>query len=297
MTPVGDAADQLEDFEYRQRRGPLVWHDEQPTQTKKRTSRGGGKVNGDPQITMDVTPSAALEPQAKRLEKDAEIVVLDAQSIEKIRTAEEMEVVKTQVGICNKFIEEAEAFFAPIKKSMDAAKKVVLDREKAVVGPVKLEKERLRGLQAEYAAWVRKEQEAAERIRILAIQKAHQEAEEKARKEREEALAAARDLREEGDDLLASKLEEAAGEVTAAPIDAALLAPAPAPVPLAVEGVSFREKLYVEVVDESLIPRKWLKPDIAGMEEFVRKVGKDLAKDLIPGIAIRVEMIPVNKRS
>lgn len=254
-------------------------------------------MNGNDGIRMDVGPGASLEPQAKRLERDSEMLVIDAQSIEKVRTAEEMEVVKTQIGLCNKFIEEAEAFFGPVKRQMDATKKLVLDREKAVVGPVKLEKDRLRALQSEYATWQRQQQEEAERVRREAILEAQRKAEEKARQEREAAMAAAAELRAEGDDVLATEVEQGAGLLTPAAVDPSLfLAPAPPPA-ISVEGVSFREKLYVEVVDAEKIPRKWLKPDVAGMEEFVRKVGKDLALEMIPGIEVRVEMIPVNRRA
>lgn len=247
-------------------------------------------------IQMDITPQGPLTTEAKQLQGDANEIALACRSIPKIRTADDLEAVKTQVSICNQFIEQAEAVFTPIKRSIDASKKIVLEQEKAVIGPVKEAKEHLRALQAEFGEWQRAEREAAEKARIEAIRKAQLEAEAKAKQEREEAAQTAADLRAAGDDVLASQIEQAIPGFQPEQIDLALLAPA-APKIVEVPGVSFREKLSVVIVDESLIPRKWLKPDLAAMEEFTRKVGKEMAKELIPGIEVKVDLIPVNRRS
>lgn len=253
-------------------------------------------MNGIEKIDMDITPQGPLTPEAKRLERDANEIVLACQSIERIRTSDDVEMVNVQISICNRFIEQAEAVFTPIKRAIDASKKVVLDQEKAVIGPVKAEKEHLRSLQAEFGEWQRREREVAEKLRIEAIRKAQLEAEEQARREREEAAQAAADLRAEGDDVLASQIEQAIPSFKPAAIDQSLLAPAELQ-KIETPNLSFREKLSVVIVDETLIPRKWLKPDLAAMEEFTRKVGKEMATSLIPGIEVKVDLIPVNRRS
>jgi hypothetical protein len=113
-------------------------------------------------------------------------------------------------------------------------------------------------------------QRAQEAIRIEQEKKLQAEAEKK----RQEALEKAEKARAEGKDAKAEKYEDKANNI---------IAPTLAPTIQKVSGVSTKMIWKFEVIDETLIPREYLTPDLVKIGKVVRATGNTLP---IPGIRI-----------
>lgn len=108
--------------------------------------------------------------------------------------------------------------YSPIKKSMDAAKKVVLDKEKADLAPIEEAISRLSSMSTTYlTAKERARQEEERRLRAIE--------EEKARKEQERLLAQSAKAEEKGKTEKAEALLEKAEDVYVAPVHVAATGP------------------------------------------------------------------------
>jgi hypothetical protein len=154
--------------------------------------------------------------------------------------------------------------FKPIKQKMDAAKKEVLDQEKAADKPLIEAETWIKPLISGYLI----EQEKIRKAEELRLQKiADDEAKER-------QLAAAVEAEQSGN------IEES---------DAIINKPAyvpPVVVPKAVpkvEGISMRENWKFNIIDEKLIPREFLKIDEVKIGGYVRSMK---SAGNIPGIKI-----------
>ena len=154
--------------------------------------------------------------------------------------------------------------FKPIKQKMDAAKKEVLDQEKAADAPL-AQAEAI--IKPRIAAWnaeqerIRREEE--DRLREIA------------RKQEEE-----RRLKE------AVAAEQAGNKAEAEAIIEAPIEPPPVVVPKSVPkvaGVSFTKQWKFRITDPNKIPREYLTPDEVKIGQIVRAL-KDQAK--IPGVEV-----------
>jgi len=157
-----------------------------------------------------------------------------------------------------------EQTFKPIKQRLDAAKKEVIEQERAADKPLVDAESYLKPLMAQYVA----EQERKRREEERKLQ-------EKLRREEEERIM-----------LEALKAEALEGtEAAEAVLESAPQIP-PVVLPKMtpkVNGISMREVWKFRIVDESLIPREFLKPDEVKIGGYVRSM-KSSAK--IPGVEI-----------
>jgi hypothetical protein len=179
------------------------------------------------------------------------------------------EIIVTIKAIRKKITET----FKPIKQKMDAAKQEVLDQEKAADKPLK-EAEAL--LSPQIIAWNR-EQERIRELEEVRLRKIALDA------EKERLLSEAINAEEEAKRNGATKEEaaEVAQEVISSPIQ-----PPPVVVPKAVPkvaGMSIRENWKFRVVNESLVPREYLKIDEVKIGGVVRATKGSIK---IPGIEI-----------
>lgn len=118
-------------------------------------------------------------------------------------------------------------------------------------------------------------QQTQERLR----QEQERKLQEKAEKERQEALRKAEQAREQGKEANAEKLEEKANNI---------IAPVLAPTIEKVSGVTTKKIWKFEVIDENLIPHKYLIPDLAKIGKEIRACGDSIK---ISGIRIYSEEV------
>lgn len=116
-------------------------------------------------------------------------------------------------------------------------------------------------------------QRAQEAARVEQERKLQAEAERK----RQEALAKAELARAEGKDAKADKYEDKANGI---------IVPTLAPTIQKVAGISTKMVWKFEVIDEALIPREYLTPDLVKIGKVVRATGSTLP---IPGVKIYSE--------
>lgn len=226
------------------------------------------------------------EDQLALINKAKELIVHDQQSADQA----------TQLILLGKeMIKTIRNFFTPLKKAADEAKKKLLDAEKAELQKVEPYIEKL---QASLTAWrleqERKRREAEEAARRAELERKRLEEEllrkaEEARrleeeKKRIEGEEAARKAREE---LERKALEEAAAK------EAQIIPPPPVPEKPKTDGLTLRENWVFEIVDESLIPREYLVPDLTKIRKVVQTL-KDRTD--IPGVRAYNNPIVVKTR-
>lgn len=166
--------------------------------------------------------------------------------------------------------------FKPIKQKMDAAKKEVLDQERAADAPL-VEAEGI--IKPRIAAWSveqeRIRQEEERRLREIARK-------EEEERQFQEALAAE-----------AAGEKDVAEEIMAAPVQAA-----PVVVPKAVpkvSGIAIKKEWKFRIVDANKIPRQYLIPDEKAIGATVRGCGD---KANIPGVEIySVDNVSAGRRA
>lgn len=157
-----------------------------------------------------------------------------------------------------------EATFKPIKQKMDAAKKEVLDQEKAADAPL-----------AEAEAWLKPQISTylAEQERIR--REEERRLQEEARKREEEArLQAAIEAEKSGNK------EEAEAIIEEKPYVAPVVVPRAVP---KVSGISEKSNWTFEIVDELLIPRSFMIPDVGKIRGVVKALKNQTN---IPGIRV-----------
>jgi hypothetical protein len=181
--------------------------------------------------------------------------------------------VLLKIKAIRKRIEET---FKPIKQKMDAAKKEVLDQEKAADKPLAEAESYIKPLIASYLAEqerIRKEEE--DRLREIARQ-------EEEERRLQEAIAAEQ-----------SGEKEAAEEIISAPVQAPPVV-VPKSVPK-VSGVSMSKQWKFRVTDSNKVPRQYLMVDEQKVGGVVRAL-KDQAN--IPGIEIySVDVVSAGRRA
>ena len=202
----------------------------------------------------------------------------------------------TQLILAGKeVIKKIKDYFAPLKKAADEAKKKLLDAEKAELQRVepyieklqssltawRLEQERKRREAEEVARRAELERKRLEEELLRKAEEARRLEEEKKRLEGEEAAKKARE------ELERKALEEIAAK------EAEIIPPPPIPEKPKTEGLTLRENWTFEIVDESLIPREYLVPDLVKIRKVVQ-VMKDRAN--IPGIRVFNNPVVVKTR-
>lgn len=173
---------------------------------------------------------------------------------------------------------EIKSVFEPMKKKAYAAYKEILEQWKKIEAPVVEAEKYCDKLLAAWFAEQRRQREEAERKRLEAIRKQREEEERKLR----EALKA----EEEGRKSDAERLLEEAIEKKPAVIP-------PKPKPQKLEGVYSRIDYDFEIIDESKIPREYLRPDETKIRRAIREAKGEIE---IPGIkVIKREIISVRR--
>ena len=202
----------------------------------------------------------------------------------------------TQLILAGKeMVKKIKDYFAPLKRAADEAKKKLLDAERTELLKVEphiekllsglaawgMEQERKRQEAEEARRWVELEKKLVEEELLRKAEEARRVEEEKRRLEGEEV---ARKAREE---LERKALEEAVAK------EAQIAPPPPVPEKPKTEGLTLRENWTFEIVDESLIPKEYLVPDLVKIRRTVQ-VMKD--KTVIPGIRVFNNPIVVKTR-
>lgn len=136
---------------------------------------------------MEATAIPVTLPDTKEIEVETSTVVSSAQAFT-VSTREDAEVVSIRVKGISELRKKIEAHHKPIKQSIDAAKKVVLDQEKKLLAPLDSAEAIYK---AKYAKWYGEEQERQrqERLRLEA---------EARKKEEDRMLAEAAALQKAG---------------------------------------------------------------------------------------------------
>ena len=158
--------------------------------------------------------------------------------------------------LIDKAIKEVEAYFKPMKQAADAAKRQILDKEKAVVGPLH---EAKRLTHAALLEWSK----AEERSRLELQRRLQAEADEKARREREalEKKAAAAKRHETKQRYAEEALSKSAPVVSVS-----------AETPK-IPGVAPRKVWRARVVDATKVPREFLMVDESKLNKFAVAMG------------------------
>lgn len=130
-----------------------------------------------------------FEKQRISLKEEYEHIILEAKKITAIDSINDLEIANNLGRILQAGSKDAEAFFAPVKRQIDALKKPVLNYESEFTGALEGEKKRLAALITRWNLKCAEEQREKER-------QAREEAEAAAR---DEALARAVELEASGD--------------------------------------------------------------------------------------------------
>lgn len=214
-----------------------------------------------PEIIEVSTMALSVPDQAKQ--------IVIASNDDYVRAGELLLVIK-------EIRKKIEATFKPIKQKMDAAKKEVLDQERAADAPLvaaeNIIKPRIAAWNAEQER-IRREEEA--RLR------------EQARKEEEERRLQEAILAEQSGET------EVADEIMSAPVQAAPVV-VPKSVPK-VAGVNIVKRWEFRIVDPKLVPRQYLSVDEQKIRSVVNAL-KDQAS--IPGVEIyAVDTVSAGRRA
>jgi regulator of protease activity HflC (stomatin/prohibitin superfamily) len=155
---------------------------------------------------------------------------------------------------------QAVDFFKPMKQSADAAKKVILDAEKRVIGPL----EEAEGIVKRAMLTFSQEQE---RIRRAEEARLQAEADERARKERER-------LEKEAAKLKTPELKEerlAQAQAVMAPVVSV------ASVVESVQGVATKKLWKARVTDFDKLPKSWCLPNQKALDDFAKSTKGQVA--------------------
>ena len=187
-------------------------------------------------LALNINPEeVALEPATSEQAHD---VIAKAGQIVAITTDVHLAVAGEVGKVLREMRKTIEEFFKPIKQAQDAAKKVILDKEKAELAPILEAIDRLNRMSSAYLTEKeRQRQEEERRLRMIE--------EERARKEQEKLLAQAAKAEDKGQTAKAEALLDKAEDVYAAPVHVA----ASGPLRTETATVSSSKDLVVEVVD------------------------------------------------
>lgn len=208
------------------------------------------------------------------IEEKSGDVTTKANSIQ-IATKSEYHAATNYLKDIKSLQKEIKSVFDPIiNKAHQAHKEAIAQRDK-YLNPVKDAEKIVKDKVSDYAAILERERRAEQQRR-----------EEEARKERDKALhealeaqEAAEHLKAQGDDKNASEVQQEAMKMAeeAVEIKAAKVKEEK------VEGVSFRDKFEIEIINASIVPSEWLIPDEKSILAFV-KASKGTRE--IPGVKI-----------
>lgn len=214
---------------------------------------------------MNATATIDTRP----IESDVEIALVTAQGLA-VTDAPSYELAGRELLTLAQAERKITLWFEPLKKAAHHAWKVLCDRERDVLAPLQREIARVK---RERVVWKAED----DRRRRLEEQRL---ADELRRRAQEQATRQAAALEAQGK----SQLAEAV-------LERAIVAPAPAVVlpdeTPKVAGISQRQVWKWRVVDESLVPREYLKLDDTKIGAYVRAMKSTGA---IPGIEIYAEM-------
>jgi hypothetical protein len=208
--------------------------------------------------TVQVTEQQ-YQTEALTIRQEADAVTIKSQQ-DYLSVATKMQTVK---GAMKKAIE----FFKPMKQAADAAKKIILDKEKSIIDPLTYAEGVLKKRMVAWDAAKEAERRAEEaRLQAIAAKDAAKQMEKEAKK-----------ADKAGDAELAQAIRE---QPVAAPV---VVVQKETP---KVEGVSFIEEWKFRITDPSLVPREYL----AVNEQAIRAVVKALkANTRIAGVEVYSE--------
>ncbi len=270
-----------------------------------------------PASTTGRVPNAAPVDPAVAIENKVAPRVAEARLMKVVDQAT-LNAVAERLAINKALQKEAESVFTPIKRSHDAAKKVILDQEKRVIGPLVEEESILKLVANTYLAEqerierARLEQERiareAEERRLLAEAEAKRVADEKEINDRlqreheeevERQVAAAEANLETGSwpenvaEEVAAIIAAPAPERVVIPLDIPVLPAAPvrqAPAIVVPTGMARRKTFKAEVVNIALLCRAVAEGKVpasyvdANMAKLNQRVRADEGKIDIPGV-------------
>lgn len=164
--------------------------------------------------------------------------------------------------ICSARIKLVENKLGPSKKKSYEAYQEILKLMKSLIDPPEAAKKILSG---RAYAWQRSEEERKRKKAEEARRQAEEEAFQKRVIEEEARLAAAERLANNG-------MQEQAEEMLAAPIEIEVAEVAPVAPKVKVEGASTRENWRGKVIDENLIPRIYMMPDLVKLNQVTKSL-------------------------
>jgi hypothetical protein len=163
-------------------------------------------------------------------------------------------------------IKAREAFFKPAKQALDAAKKIILDWEKAAVNPLQ---RAIILIEGRALTWRRAEEKKA------AVERRRLEAEER-QKEEDRRMEQAAQLEKDGHG-------DAAEALIAQPIEQMVIPMEPAV--QKVDGLSTQKRFDFEITDPDAINRAYMTPDLVTIRKQVNALGFK-AVSLVGGIRV-----------
>jgi len=217
------------------------------------------------QPTIEKLPQVQVPPGTEELVKQSNSTLKLAAFME-VNSQDTYEMACEAIIDFKDSIKTREAFFKPAKQALDAAKKIILDWEKAAVGPL----QRAIGIvEPKAIKWKHEEEEKSEkeRRRLEAIER---------QKEEDHRVAEAARLEKAGQAELAQQVLETPREV------ARVVVPPPVQ---KVMGLSPSKRWDFEIVDSSAIKRLYLEPDETKIRKQVVALGKE-AEALVGGIRV-----------
>jgi hypothetical protein len=211
------------------------------------------------------TSGIAKREATPKVEAEAGALVLRARSILTVESRGDYEATVSVLRDLKTVYQRAMDFFEPMRKAADEAKKRVLEARAKITDPLAVEEGRLKRLGSIFLqadARRRNEQEA----KLLAEQR---RLEERSREKQAKALDKAGET-------------EAAAGIRAQPIQVApIIVEKPK-----VEGSAERTVWKFEVIDASLIPREFMRPDEQAIGGYVRSARERAS---IPGVRVYSE--------
>ena len=199
-------------------------------------------------LALVINPEEVAVEQA--VASQAHDIIARADAIATITTDDNLAAAGEVGKVLRDMRKTIEEHYKPIKQSMDAAKKVVLDKEKADLAPILAAIDRLQKMSTTYLTEKERQRQEEER-RLRAIE------EERARKEQEKLLAQAAKAEAAGKTEKAEALMEKAEDVYAAPVHVA----SSGPVRTETATVSGAKELVIEVADLKAFVTELVKQD------------------------------------
>jgi len=211
--------------------------------------------------------------QVKKEEKQVAAIYIESTQIT-ISNQEQYEGASEFLKRVKAKIKDLDTLRKSITKPLDTAKQKVMDLFNP---PITALKRAESGVKREMIKYDTEQ----EKIREEHQKKLQQQAEEKARKEREALEARAKKWEEKGKEEKAEALREQAEEIEPE-------APVVAPIEQKPKGVSYREKWSAEVIDVNQVPREYMIPNQQALDKVAQATKGSIT---IPGVKFKKEKI------